>query len=534
MVGCAGNPDDDSASSERRVTPDTINGFIGGASEIDTGGLFTEPSDLAIYAGEDDGPGDDKIFVAEADEGRSARVQRLDSHGNFELAWGQDVVRTGSPADTGTEPEICRQPAFCKAAPPGSAAGAFRQPTGIAVNNETGHVYVADTGNLRVQEFTLDGRFVRSWGWGVATGAAAFEICTADCRTGRHGKREGDYNPGQFAPVDGGGIAIRPGAGDVFVSDGGNNRVLQFTSDGDFIRAWGLGVASGDSRFETCTSKSGCRAGIVEKSSWVASGGWPRQLAVDDDGIVYATDNQTRSRLLRFDANATLDEVATDSLLRPIPSGHQAVGDDNMGVEVDSGEDRLVAVWNRFGPAVVDLVTNPGTDDDSTNWANQRVTLPLDFVQSAYGVGISPSTGLIYIAKSERLNRLDPSTSFTVCPVPGGGTRNCHGLIVMAAGGRPRATIGQPVRTSATTATLTGTVSVAGAATYRFQTSKNGGRWRNVHSDRYLTYTAETVRATVRGLKRGARYRVRILLTRMISKSPNVEHVASGTANIAG
>jgi hypothetical protein len=47
---------------------------------------------------------------------------------------------------------------------PGTTGGTFNQPTGIAVNNETGNVYVVDRVNNRIEQFTSAGAFVRMWG----------------------------------------------------------------------------------------------------------------------------------------------------------------------------------------------------------------------------------------------------------------------------------------------------------------------------------------------------------------------------------
>lgn len=43
--------------------------------------------------------------------------------------------------------------------------GGLNQPEGVAVNNATGNVYVTDTFNNRVQQFTQTGGFVRTWGY---------------------------------------------------------------------------------------------------------------------------------------------------------------------------------------------------------------------------------------------------------------------------------------------------------------------------------------------------------------------------------
>ena len=45
----------------------------------------------------------------------------------------------------------------------GTGAGQFNTPRGVAVNESTGHLYVVDSLNHRVQQFDLFGTFVRAW-----------------------------------------------------------------------------------------------------------------------------------------------------------------------------------------------------------------------------------------------------------------------------------------------------------------------------------------------------------------------------------
>src|SRR4051794_30766656 len=47
---------------------------------------------------------------------------------------------------------------------PGTGAGEFSSPNGIAIDETTGHVYVSDSTLNRIQEFTADGTFVQMWG----------------------------------------------------------------------------------------------------------------------------------------------------------------------------------------------------------------------------------------------------------------------------------------------------------------------------------------------------------------------------------
>jgi tripartite motif-containing protein 71 len=78
----------------------------------------------------------------------------------------------------------------------GDAAGKFNAPMGVAVDS-AGFIYVADTGNHRIQKLTADGDFVAEWG------------------------SEGS-EPGQFKSPSG--IAV-DGQGRVYVADTGNQRV---------------------------------------------------------------------------------------------------------------------------------------------------------------------------------------------------------------------------------------------------------------------------------------------------------------------
>jgi sugar lactone lactonase YvrE len=51
----------------------------------------------------------------------------------------------------------------------GSTGGAFNRATGLAINNETEHVYVADRLNNRIQEFDAAGNFLQTWGFDVVS-----------------------------------------------------------------------------------------------------------------------------------------------------------------------------------------------------------------------------------------------------------------------------------------------------------------------------------------------------------------------------
>src|SRR5665213_1309636 len=135
----------------------------------------------------------------------------------------------------------------------GTGAGEFKGPTGVAVEQSTGDVYVVDGKNLRVQKFGPAGEFILAFGKGVdeTTGA---DICTAVshdvCKAGSNGAE-----PGQFGEVLiygtlhlGGpaGVAVDSETGDVYVADRFNRRIEKFSSGGAYLGQFsGSGTPAG-------------------------------------------------------------------------------------------------------------------------------------------------------------------------------------------------------------------------------------------------------------------------------------------------
>jgi DNA-binding beta-propeller fold protein YncE len=108
----------------QRITPD------GGVSIIGTRGVgrmqFIGPTGVAV----------DEYRSFYIVEQGNARVQKFSFDGLLELTFGRQGVK----------------------------AGEFRAPTGICVSPATGEILVADTGNKRVQRFTMSGQYIGSLG----------------------------------------------------------------------------------------------------------------------------------------------------------------------------------------------------------------------------------------------------------------------------------------------------------------------------------------------------------------------------------
>jgi hypothetical protein len=511
------------------AAPKQFNGFVGGTNGVNTGGLFTQPRDVAIYTANTASLADDKIFLTEALTGNS-RVQRLDADGNFELLWGRDVVRTGAVGNMGTGYEVCSAAvsgaAGCKSAPVGVQAGEFDNPAGITVNQTTGHVYVMDRGNWRVQEFDLDGEFIRAWGWGVGTGAAAFEVCAVACQAGVAGT-----GAGQFGNATHNAIAISPlASSDVFVTDSGNRRIMQFEADGDFVRGWGFDVAPGGvPAFEVCEGTgSACQSG--QSSGGPADNGEfatdsPQQMAIDQAGIIYASDTASSNRVMRFGSDPT-----PAASLAPLSSPDLLSAGQTLGLEIDVATGNLLAARDPgVGPVVVDEVASPGAELPPAGPPNPIVVDAHTFSEEGIvkGLGVNPGNGDIYLAALALF--APPTGPFTGC-VPLTPSFSCNGLVVLATGtGSITPTLQSPFNVGATSALLAGSLDPGGGvARYRFQVSEDGANWEDAAEFAYAGGASPVdVAVAASDLEPATLYRVRLQASKQTGIATSEEVVSN-------
>jgi hypothetical protein len=502
-----------------------------------TGGLFNTPRGIAVnYPAVADGNGTDGwIYVA---DDANHRIQAFDAAGVFQWAIGRDVVTGGVVAA-----EKCSVAADCKAGATGTLAGEFDNPQGVAVNQTSGHVYVRDRDNRRVQEFAADGSFVRMWGRDVINGAVAnsngtdFEICdvtngnvAADCK---QGTTVAPGNGGAFASssLASTGIAVMPpgasNAGNVFVVDPGNRRLQEFTATGSFVRLWGWDVVAagqpgdlGTSAFEICSSITAgvCKAGLAASNTppniAPSSNGQFRNdspLYVTADpltGTVYA-DNGLKTGpsgstppvpiLQVFDTDAA---TPAGLLLPPLDfvavTGTPATSANIAGdMTVNPSNGNLFAARSLTTVGVREIA---GASTATPTQVDVHYALDVDGVPigvSATGVALNPTSGDLYAATDA--NSL--------------GNR----LFAADADGAPPASSSLEGVTGvgATTATLSGTVNPEGgtlSASYRFQYSADGVTWTNVAApvDLGNGIADVPVQANVTGLEPNTLYRVRI------------------------
>jgi hypothetical protein len=116
-------------------------------------------------------------------------------------------------------------------------AGAMKRPEGIAIDQQTGNLYVTDPQYNRISAYSATGEFEGAFGWGVINGSKELQFCTAVCLEGIGGKLDGgggSLEGGGAGQLDGqiGHLDVAPAGspheGDLYIADARNNRVDEF------------------------------------------------------------------------------------------------------------------------------------------------------------------------------------------------------------------------------------------------------------------------------------------------------------------
>lgn len=289
-------------------------------------GQFTNPHGIAVAPSGD-------IYVADA---RNHRIQRFSADGQFIQAWGSygSVDNDTAPGGTFNEPwGIAVAPdgsvyvtdtwnyriqkftadgefvTMWGTSGAGDATNTFWGPRGIAVD-QNGRVFVTDTGNNRVVIFDSNGAYLAQFGvnglnqgeFDEPVGLAVdqnnnvYVVDTWNKRIQVFQPTDGDLayqymREWSVSGWEGQSINNKPfiaidSAGNVFVTDPDGYRVLEFNSQGEFIRGWG------------------------DYSSGIDGFGQPIGIAVDTQGRVLVSDSEN-NMILRFalPADAAVEEV---------------------------------------------------------------------------------------------------------------------------------------------------------------------------------------------------------------------------------
>lgn len=550
------------ASASAHAAPKSVNGFFGGmaggAGGVGVGfgggaGEFIQPRDVAVYEGVDGDPATDKLFTVEA-QGNNMRVQRLDAFGNFELMWGKDV----DSSNPGTGFEVCTVAANCRApssAGTGSLKGEFSNPMGVAVDQQNGWVYVYDRDNRRIQKFDTAGNFVLMFGKGVNVTTGG-DVCTQasgdTCGIGSAGAAAGQL---ASATQQVRGLAVHPSSGDVFVADPGNGstggrRVLQYQADGTFVRGWGFGVDTGAAQFQVCSTTSTCQAGnAAGLGNGQFSNNGPLGLAVDSQGVVYATDaasSTSANRILRFDSDlaptapgppfpdataALLGQINPTTAAGPLLAPVASPGPNDLAIDADSDgagpdQESLLAVRDPSTPTTADTViqeldipTEPGElPADAVTVADTHNFIPFSVANN--GFAVNSTTGQIAYTSSGLSANPVLLSYFSACDCFDTsidlGATSVAGVFMLSGSSSMDAEIGTPANPTSDSVQLEGTIDPGMFVRYRFQISIDGASWTNVGPVRYAGGSQPTdVSQTVTGLEPNALYRVRLSLRRV-------------------
>ena len=173
----------------------------------------------------------------------------------------------------------------------GSEPGKFQFPWGVAIDADD-NVYIADSGNDRIQKFDGDGNLTLSWG-------------------------ESGTNPGQFDEPSG--ITVTS-AGVIYVADSKNHRIQKFSGTGTPLLAWGE-AGSEDGQFIRPTGIA-----ISPKTS-----------------LIYITESYLNKRVQVFNESTF---VSTLSLIPPAEVRGATVAPDGTVFVVSTGSGTILRLSN--------------------------------------------------------------------------------------------------------------------------------------------------------------------------------------------
>lgn len=215
----------------------------------------------------------------------------------------------------------------------GKGPGQFSFPRAVAVDGQ-GRIYVADSGNNRVQVFNADGSFLRQFG----------STCKLDTREGCQGDGRGQFNEPWGIAVD--------GDGNVYVADTWNHRVQKFDKDGNFVAMWGV--------FESTDGELGKPFAFYG----------PRQVIVGQDGKIYVMDTGNK-RVQAFNPDGSFftqfggGGVVEGRFDEPTGIAQDATGAWyiadawNRRIQKFGVNNEYVAQWSVFGWASNSVVNKP-------------------------------------------------------------------------------------------------------------------------------------------------------------------------------
>lgn len=303
------------------------------------------------------------------------RVDVFSGSGEFAGAFGWDVV-PGAPAEL----EVCTT--SCQAASAGADAGRLGAlaVSAPAVDPSTpGRVYVPDTGNLRVAQYstTISGSgvltaavFDKAFGWDVIPGgAAALESCTTATTCQESQPTTGGNNPGQFTSGGSPGAVAVDSTGSIYVTSGPLSfgtcsevtpcRIQKFAPDASSVTDFGPVAGPGQLTFTSGTATTVAAVNVAVDPS-------------NDHVFVQRRESSTSYRVLEYDSDgnylethpggAALPTVATNNNQPGLAVGTAGRVYAMLGAPAASGQSSVFILGPVDPPTVtIDPVSNVGT-----------------------------------------------------------------------------------------------------------------------------------------------------------------------------
>ncbi len=222
----------------------------------------------------------------------------------------------------------------------GTGNGQFKDPDGVAVNDTTHDVYVVDSGDNRVEEFTSAGAYIRQF----------------DGSTSPTGVFEG---PTQIA-VDNSQGPLDPSAGDVYVVDRGHGVVDKFSAEGVYLGQ----ITSGEGGAPLASGLDG--------------------VAVDSAGVVWVLDQQ----VYRY-SDAVVNAFLSENAVHVGVGGFQAFTVDSKDDLYISEREGLEEVSGSTFGRILELESFHSEEEAAIN--------------AVTGVAIDPSTSDVYVSNGDEV-----------------------------------------------------------------------------------------------------------------------------------
>jgi tripartite motif-containing protein 71 len=216
-------------------------------------GTKTEPGSINFAWDAAVNPANGNVYVADRE---SHEIEVFDANGNYVTRWGYR----------------------------GTTLGKFTFPQGVAFDPTDGSLLVADSGNNRIQRFsilksgkgsplvaygskgTADGQFSVPTGIDVASDGTIWVADTQNNRIQKRNPTTGNWTSYSSATGDGlgfkspWGVSVDPSDGSIWVADTGHDRIVKMSPNGTFlysVNGASLGIGPMDAPFEVAFGTGG-------------------------------------------------------------------------------------------------------------------------------------------------------------------------------------------------------------------------------------------------------------------------------------